>query len=95
MAASILAVYLVHENKFFMTSWHGFVDWYPFIEKTFVNSPWWKFVLILIGGVLGIMVAAILVDKVRMIVLKPVYRLFNKIYEHTLSFIKRRYRSSR
>lgn len=94
-AASILAVYLVHENKFFMTSWHGFFDWYPFIENTFVNSPWWKFILILIGGVLGIMMAAILVDKIRMIVLKPIHSLFNKIYEHTLSFIKRRYSTSR
>lgn len=94
-AASILAVYLVHENKFFMTSWYGFFDWYPFIERTFVNSPWWEFVVILIGGVLGIMIAAILVDKLRIIVLKPIYNLFNKLYEHTLSFIKRRYSTSR
>ena len=94
-AASILAVYLVHENKFFMTRWHGFFDWYPFIEKTFVNSSWWKFVLILIGGVLGIMIVAIFVDKLRIIVLKPIYNLFNKLYEHTLSFLKRRYLTSR
>lgn len=94
-AASTLAVYLVHENKFFMATWHGFVDWYPFIEKTFINSPWWKFVVILIGGVLGIMIAAILVDKIRIIVLKPVNKLFNRLYEHTLSFLKRRNSTSR
>ena len=94
MAASILAVYLLHENKFFMTSWHGFFDWYPFIERVFVNSPWWLFLLVLLGGVIGMMIVAILVDKVRMIVLKPVYNLFNKIYEYSVSFIKRRYGSS-
>lgn len=77
-----------------MTSWHGFFDWYPFIERVFVNSPWWLFLLVLLGGVIGMMIVAILVDKVRMIVLKPVYNLFNKIYEYSVSFIKRRYGSS-
>ena len=87
-AASVLAVYLVHENKFFMTNWHGFVDWYPFIEKTFLYSPWWKFVLVLLAGVLCIMVVAILIDKVRLLIMKPINRGFDKLCEYFLLKVK-------
>ncbi len=87
-ASSILTVYLIHENKFCMSIWHGFIDWYPFIDNAFNNSPLWRFVLILIGGALCIMIGAVLIDKVRSFILQPVFILFDKLYDHSISFFK-------
>ena len=91
IASSTLAIYLLHENRYFMTIWDGFVDWYPFIENVFVNNNCWMFLLILMCGVIGIMASAILIDKIRLIILKPIYKLFDKIYSYIQSTITRRY----
>ena len=72
MAGSTLAVYLVHENRFF-----EFIPWYRSIEAKFVNvNALHSFGLILLG-IMSIMVIPILIDKIRLIVLKPIYKLFH------------------
>ena len=59
-AGAVLAVYLVHENKYF-----DFIPMYQFIEYHFIHDSALLFIALLIATILVLMLASILIDKVR------------------------------
>lgn len=72
MAGSTLAVYLVHENRFF-----EFIPWYESIETKFVNENALHSFGFILLGIMSIMIIPILIDKIRLIILKPIHKLFH------------------
>jgi len=74
VASSAVAVYAIHECKFFDKKL-----WYGFIEKQYLTYGVGHFFLVLIGECIVFFLVCILIDKVRLLMMKPVNPLVEKV----------------
>lgn len=79
ISSSTLSVYLVHENRFF-----EFIPWYDYIEDKFLHCSGLQFVFIFFAGVMVIFTCSILTDKIRLLIMKPIDILYDKIQKRIL-----------
>lgn len=82
ISVSTLSVYLVHENRFF-----EIIPWYDFIENKFLNSQSYIFIAIFVAGVLTIFTISILIDKIRLLLMKPVDFIIDKVNDKLIQTI--------
>ena len=74
IAASVFAVYMVHENHWFFRS-----EWYEMIESQYQNSSGILFTVILLLECFFIFAGSILLDKVRGYLMRPVMPLGDRM----------------
>lgn len=66
VASSAVAVYAIHENKYFDKQL-----WYGFIERQYLNYDIVPFLLLLLGYCVCIYTTCIFVDKIRLVLMTP------------------------
>lgn len=76
IAGSAFAVYCIHENYWFYRD-----KWYEFIESQYLCNNGLKFTIIILGSCCLLYLAAILLDKVRMFIVKPIMPFLDKVQD--------------
>ena len=87
-AGSVFAVYIIHENF-----WFPKVTWYNMIDLQYNSMSGIQFAAMLVAECGTLFIAAILIDKVRGLIMKPIMPLGDYLQEKTYcvySWIKKK-----
>jgi len=79
IAASVFAVYMVHENHWFFRT-----EWYAMIESQYQNCSGIPFAIILLSECFLIFAGSILLDKVRGYLMRPIMPLGDIIQNRSM-----------
>jgi hypothetical protein len=82
IAGSVLSVYLVHENQYFFQD-----KWYGLLETHYLSYSGFFFVIILLSDCLLLYIASVFLDKIRVLLLKPIMPLgnwFQKLFDNVV-----------